>query len=115
MQVEALYKILPNLHLKDSNVTSVFIPTSRKENRSKLLKKVGDNEEYFGREKKKIEGRDGWFVEKYDLIDKYVRRDRTFKEVDDVSVSQFLKMYFISFVGDILCVLTVFRSTNWCF
>ena len=87
-ECEAYFKILP-----DSNVATVFVPTGSKETRSKFMIKVEENDEYNGREKKKIDGRKGWFVEKYDLIDKYVRRDRTFKEVDDVSVSQFLKMY----------------------
>ena len=92
-EVEALYKIFPSLHLKDSNVTTQFVPTSRKENRSKMLKKIGENEDYFGREKKRIDGRDGWFVEKYDVIDKYTRRDKTENDADEISVSQYLKMY----------------------
>ena len=69
-ECEAYFKIVPELHLKDSNVTTVFVPSSRKELRSKFMIKVDDKEEYNGREKKKIENRDGLFVEKFDLIDK---------------------------------------------
>ena len=43
-ECEALYKILPSLHLKDSNVTTIFVPTSRKEKRSKFLMKVEEND-----------------------------------------------------------------------
>ena len=92
-ECEAYFKILPDLHLKDSNVATNFVPTGNKETRSKFMIKVEENEDYNGREKKKIEGKKGWFVEKYDLIDKYVRRDRTCEEVDDLSVSQFMKMF----------------------
>ena len=92
-ECEANYKILPDLHLKDSNVATIFVPTSTKEERSKFMIKVDEKEDYNGREKKMIEGKKGWFVEKYDLHDKYVRRDRTCRDIDDVSTSQFFKMY----------------------
>ena len=91
-EVEAMYKIFPNLRLKDSNVTTQFVPTSRKENRSKMLQKIDENENDFGKEKKKIDGREGWYVEKYDLVDKYTRRDETCKDLDELSFSQFWKM-----------------------
>ena len=41
-ECEAFYKILPDFHLKDSNVATVFFPTSRKELRSKFMMKVED-------------------------------------------------------------------------
>ena len=92
-ECEAFYKVMPNFRLKDSNVTTIIIPVGRKEERSKFMIKVDDDFDYNGREKKKIFGRDGWFVEKYDLVDKYVRRDKTCKEADEVSVVQFFKMF----------------------
>ena len=58
---------LKQLNLVYSNVKTVFVPTSRKEFRSKFMIRVEENEDYNGREKKKIEGKEGWFVEKYDL------------------------------------------------
>ena len=92
-ECEAFFKILPNLQLKDSNVTTVFVPTSRRELRSKFMIKIDENETYHGREKKKIGGRDGWFVEKYDLIDKYMRLDKKCKEIKLLVLSQFFKMF----------------------
>ena len=92
-ECEAYYKILPNFKLNDSNVTVVFVPTSRKELRSKFMMRVEENEDYNGRERKQIQGKQGWYVEKYDLIDKYVRLDKTCKAVIELVPSQFLKMY----------------------
>ena len=92
-ECEAYYKILPNFRLNDSNITVVFVPTSRKELRSKLMMRVEENEDYNGRERKQIQGKQGWYVEKYDLIDKYVRLDKTCKAVIELVPSQFFKMY----------------------
>ena len=86
---EAFYKVIPNFRLKDSNVTTIMIHTGRKEERSKFMIKVDDDFDYNGREKKKITGRDGWFVEKYDLVDKYVRRDKECVAADEICVVQF--------------------------
>ena len=41
---EAYYKIFPNLHLKFSNIDTIFIPTDKKELRSKFLKKLDEDE-----------------------------------------------------------------------
>ena len=92
-EAEALYKILPNLRLKDSNVTTKFVPTNRKDDRSKFLMKVDEKDPCNGKIKKKIENREGWFVEKYDLVDKYTRRDKTCRDIDTLTTSQFWKMY----------------------
>ena len=92
-EAEALYKLLPSLHLKDSNVTTIFVPTNRKENRSKFLMKVDEKDHCNGKIKKRIENREGWFVEKYDIVDKYIRRDKKCKDIDTMCTSQFWKMY----------------------
>ena len=64
--------------------------------RSKFMIRVEEDEEYNGREKKKIFEKDGWFVEKYDVIDKYIRRDKDCKEIDDLCPAQYLKMFLTS-------------------
>ena len=92
-ECEAYYKIMPDFHLKDSNVATVFVPTSRKELRSKFMIRVDEKEKYNGREKKKIHDKEGWYVEKYDVIDKYIRRDKRCKASDEVCPAQFLKMF----------------------
>ena len=89
-EVEALYKIFPDFHLKDSNVTTVFVPVSKKKDRSKFLLKVDNSMNYNGQEKIVIEGREGFYVEHYDSISKYERRE---KGLENLSFSQFSKMY----------------------
>ena len=89
-ETEVLYKIFPDFHLKDSNVTTVFVPVNRKSERSKFLLKVDENMNYNGQEKVKIEGRDGLYVEKYDIVSKYERRE---DGLEELSFSQFAKMY----------------------
>ena len=89
-EVEALYKIFPDFHLKDSNVTTVFVPVSRKADRSKFLMKIDEDINYNGKEKLKIDGRDGFYVEKYDIVSKY---ERCKHFLEETSFSQFSKMY----------------------
>jgi hypothetical protein len=89
-ETEAFFKIFPDFHLKDSNVTTVFVPVGKKENRSKYLMKIEDGKEFGGKEKLKIEGRDGYYVEKYDLISKY---ERCREQIEDLSFSHFAKMF----------------------
>ena len=43
-EAEAYYKILPNLTLKYSNIDTIFIPSDRKELRSKFLQKVNEDD-----------------------------------------------------------------------
>ena len=88
---EAFFKIFPDFLLKNSNVTTVFVPVSRKENRSKFLMKIDEKLSYNGQEKLKVEGRDGFYVEKYDIVSKYERLVK--KEKDEISFSHFAKMF----------------------
>ena len=89
-ETEALYKIFPDFHLKDSNTTTVFIPVSKKENRSKFLVKVDEELSYNEQEKVKIDGREGFYVEKYDIVSKFERKE---DGQEELSFSHFSKMY----------------------
>ena len=89
-ETEAYYKIFPDFHLKDSNVTTVFVPVSKKENRSKFLLKIDEETNYNGQEKFKVEGREGYFVEKYDIVSKFERCEN---KPNGLSYCQFAKMY----------------------
>ena len=78
-EAEAYYKIFPNLTLKFSNIDTIFIPTDKKELRSKFLMKLAQSEE---NEKEGLEvqgGRDGRFLEKPDIVDKFCRKITTEK------------------------------------
>ena len=83
-ECEAYFKIFPDMKLKDSNVGTVFVPTSKKELRSKFMIRVEEDEEYNGKEKKRI-WNNGWFVEKHDVIDKYTRRDKRSQASDAIT------------------------------
>ena len=89
-ETEALYKIFPDFYLKDSNIATINVPVNKKENRSKFLIKIDEETSYNGQEKLKITGRDGMYVEKYDIISKFERKE---DGDDDLSYSQFAKMY----------------------
>ena len=61
-ETEALYKIFPDFHLKDSNIATVNVPVNKKENRSKFLIKIDEEICYNGQERIKITGREGMYV-----------------------------------------------------
>ena len=94
-EVEAYYKILPNLNLKYSSIDTIFIPTDKKELRSKFLVKLDEGDAHFDKGAEVIGGKDGRFIEKADIIDKFCRRE--IKENDhalgELSSIQFAKMY----------------------
>ena len=73
-ECEAYYKILPNLNLKYSTIDAIFIPSDRKEMRSKFLRKLTEDDENSKYGGKVMGGREGLFIEKPDIIDKYCRR-----------------------------------------
>jgi hypothetical protein len=94
-EVEAYYKILPSLNLKYSSVDTIFIPTDKKELRSKFLMKINEDDINFAEGSEIIGGRDGRFLAKPDIIDKFCRREITDNhlELGDLSAIQFGKMY----------------------
>ena len=73
-QAEAYYKLIPSLHMKYSTVKTVFIPTDKKDLRSRFLRKVDKNENTHDKTAFTVDGREGLFIEKTDLIDKFIRR-----------------------------------------
>ena len=76
-EAEAYYKIFPHLTLKYSDVSTIFIPADKKELRSKFLQKVDEDDINYKRGGEIIGGRDGKFLEKPDIINKYCRREIT--------------------------------------
>jgi len=91
---EAYYRLLPHLHLKESNVETVFIQTGFKQNRSKFLKKLTDDEVRHCISPIQISGREGYYTEKPSLIEKYTRRDfSVYPQVYNITYLQFGKRY----------------------
>ena len=82
------------MHLKESNVETVFIQTGFKHNRSKFLKKLTDNEVSHCLSPIEISGRSGYYTEKPSLIEKYSRRDfQIYPQVFNITYLQFGKKY----------------------
>ena len=94
---EAFYRILPHLHMRESNVEAVFVQTGFLHNRSKFLQKLSDEEASKCKEPITIEGRFGYYIEKPSMIDKYMRRDySTHSDIFDITYMQFSKRYTVT-------------------
>ena len=76
-ECEAFYKILPKLHMKDSNIESVYVPTGFEHNRSKFLKQITEKEAKTCKNVIVVPNKTGFFTEKPSMLDKYERRDTT--------------------------------------
>ena len=102
-QAEAYYKLIPSLHMKYSSVKTVFIPTDKKELRSRFLQKVEENENTHDKVAFNVNGREGLFIEKTDVIEKYMRRPgpknphveftEGDNDLEDLVTVQFVKMF----------------------
>ena len=86
---EAVYKIFPDFHFKESNLSTVFFPNQPSEQRNKFLIKVDDKPQYAKYSTVKISDREGEYIEKYDIVSKYQRRDG----LEKICAAQFVKMY----------------------
>ena len=89
-EAEALYRILPELNLKFSNSVTVFVPTCKKEDRSKFLKAVEKEQISHAQVVVQVEDKDGFFIENYDVVDKWYRRT---KDLDDLCFLQCARMF----------------------
>ena len=99
-EAEAIYRLLSNLHFKDSNLATKFAPTGFRENRSRFLQRIDEENKYMasGREKISVTGKDGLYVEKPNLVDKYERRplvdaDGQEHPLRHLCYAQFIKEY----------------------
>ena len=70
-EAEAYYKIFPNLTLKYSSLDTIFVPSEKKELRSKFLQKIDENDNNYTKGVEVKGGREGRFLEKPDIFDKY--------------------------------------------
>ena len=90
---EAYYRIIPSMHMKDSNVKTVFASTGF--NPSRYLEKVEDEEIDRCEKVVHVEGRKGKYQEKPSLYEKYLRRDCQLQpQVSQLCYAQFVKRYY---------------------
>jgi hypothetical protein len=98
---EAVYRLLPNLHMKDANVTCIFVSTGFIENRSIFLEKAIDEEleqEHKDEESDpvklvQIEGKPGYYKQRISIHERYSKRPCA---LEDVCLAQFAIMYKIT-------------------
>ena len=88
---EAFMKIFPDIRLKDSNISSVFVPLGKKEDISRYLMRADPDLDYGAIELFEIKDREGFYYEEPNWIDKYLRRDRS--EWDEMCFPQYVKMF----------------------
>ncbi len=87
-QSEALYRIIPSMHLTESSIGDVFLNTGR--NKSKFLKKLSEDEAKATANVVTIAESDGLYVETSSLLDKYQKRPSSLQWM---SPMQFAKRY----------------------
>ena len=90
-EAEAAYKLMPSLHLRDSNVTCQWIPTGRKSDNWKRMRRIEhDEKKGLPEGSVKIEGREGVWKQQEDITNKYYLRPDSLEEITPM---QFYKMY----------------------
>ena len=94
-EAEAVYRLTKEFHFRNSDTACVFVQTSPKNERSKILKNVTEKPEYKHMKKIMVGHQKGVeYVEQYDINSKYDRRPRDeIPVLDHLSFSQMAKMY----------------------
>ena len=85
-ECEMFYRLIPSMHLAESNLGTVYIHTGLK--KSKFLRKVEDGDDTENAVS--IEDRDGLYIETSSIHDKYLKRPTSMK---DITLIQFAKRY----------------------
>ena len=80
-EAEAFYKLIPDLLLKNSNVTCQWLPLGRKEDRYTRMKRVNEDENIDEKNLVKIDGVEGLWYEQPDILSKYNRRDEKLEKI----------------------------------
>ena len=89
-EAEAFYKLIPNLKLKDSNVTTQWLSIGDPNEVTKRLKQATEDDIKSGLPLITLKDKEGYYYLTPDMMSKYLRRDTNIKKV--VS-SQYTKMF----------------------
>ena len=93
-ECEAFFRILPHLHMKSSNIDTVFVTTGFKCNRVGFLKELTEKEAKKCKNVIKVLNKKGLFTEKPSLLDKFERKDlRKNSQLNKLSYNQFCMKY----------------------
>ena len=89
-EAEAIYRLNPQLLLKNSNIACQWVSLGHKKDRSSRWVKATEEQLLAGVKAVQLEGHEGLFVEQQDMWSKYLRRPNC---LEDISFAQFAKMY----------------------
>ena len=89
-EAEAVYRLIPSMTLRHSNVTCQWVSTDPVEERSKRFRKATELQMNSGIKVFQLEGHEGFYFEIQDIYSKYLRRPDSLK---DCCFAQFSKMY----------------------
>ena len=78
------------MRMKDSNIGVEFVPLGKPEEVSHYLVRADEDRYYHETELFKIDGKEGQYYEKPNIIKKYLRRG---EGLEDLCSAQFVKMY----------------------
>ena len=84
---EAIFKLLPNLHLKHSTVAVVWVATGKKSESSNRWRLATKEQIDKGYDVQKLKDKEGLWIE--NMIKKYLRRPT---ELEDMELAHFCKM-----------------------
>ena len=90
-EAEAIYRLLPSMLLKKSNVTCQWVSLGTKDERSSRWKKATEADINSGRPVIQLAGHEGYWYEQQDMWSKYLRRPM--ETVGDMCFAQFAKMF----------------------
>ena len=90
-EAEAIYRLLPSMLLKKSNVACQWVSLGTKDERSSRWKKATEAEIESGRPVIQLDGHEGYWYEQQDMWSKYLRRPMD--TLSDMCFAQFAKMY----------------------
>ena len=89
-EAEACYRLMPELKLKMSNVTTQFVSTGLKEERSATFRKATEKHLSTGIHCVELDGHEGLWYQIPDFWSKYLRRPEI---LEDICFAQFARMY----------------------
>ena len=87
---EAIFKLLPNLHLKHSTVAVVWVATGKNSETSNRWRLATKEQIDKGYDVQKLKDKEGLWIETQDMLKKYLRRPT---ELEDMELAHFCKMY----------------------
>ena len=89
-EAEAVYRLMPSMTLKKSNVGCQWVSLDTKEERSSRWRRATQEDIESGRPLEELDGHEGLWYEQPDMWSKYLRRPES---IEDICYAQFGKMY----------------------